>query len=728
MNPTGDGSGGGPTDAIEAGRRLPYLAALDGLRTLALLAVLLDHGGVTAARGGHFGVTVFFVLSGFLVTSLLVIERYETGTIDLRSFWARRARRLVPASLAFFAFTLAYVAFAGDRSPSTIVGDGIAALGWVANWRFILSDRSYGDMFADPTPFAHVWSLAVEEQFYLLFPIVAVAVLGRRSAARTGRLAVALVTTIAGATLFVWSQYDGTDPWGLYYGTHTRVAELAVGALLALVLVRRGHLVEFSSRLTGVLAGAGALSFVAIVGMVATVDATDEWTYRGGLLLVALLAAVVVAASTQPLSGVAKVLACEPLPQLGRLTYGGYLFHWPIYLWLDESTTGLEDGRLLLVRLLATFAVALLSYEVLERPIRAGVLARRVAPLAWANSVIALTGALVLVGATAGTPGASLLASGVDASVPGPPPRPPSVNLVDPAQPDAVTGRRPPHAASTPGHARTENDSVDDSTSPEVARGSSSPPKTHAAPTTTTTVAPKDDDALRVVVVGDSLAKDLASGLEQWAVGSSDVVVYDLSIPGCPLSRGGSRKYPNGPEFPVEEHCSWWDRPHDERTKRLREFAPHIVLVEDALNELIDRKLANWSDFRRPGDPRFDAWLLSEYRDAAEVFGQDGASVVFANAPCADWSRISHWSTVEDADERVAALNRIYDGVVAATTRVADLHDRICPGGQYRDEVEGVPNGRPDGFHLSDEAALRLAERWLAPFLREVDAADGRPL
>ena len=734
MNPKSDGSGGGPTDAIEAGRRLPYLAALDGLRTLALLAVLLDHGGVTAARGGHFGVTVFFVLSGFLVTALLVIERHETGTIDLRAFWARRARRLVPASLAFFAFTLAYVAFAGDRSPSTIVGDGIAALAWVANWRFVLSDRSYGDLFADPTPFAHVWSLAVEEQFYVLFPVVALVLLGRRSASRTGRLAGALLTTIAGATLVLWSQYNGNDPWGLYYGTHTRIAELAVGALLALVLVRRGRLVQLGARVTGALAGAGALSLVAIAAIVGTVDAADERTYRGGLLVVALLAAVVVAACTQPSSGLAKVLGCEPLPQLGRLTYGGYLFHWPIFLWLDEATTGLEGGGLLLVRLLATFTVALLSYELLERPIRAGNLPGRVGPLAWANASVALAAVLIVVVSTVTSPDSSLLASGAGgaAATPPPPPLPPSPAAAAPTSAERTSAAaNPTTQGAVAGHGGGAP-SLHKATAAPTPAGPPARPGAPArgeaaAPSTTTTTVAKNPDALRVAVVGDSLAQNLGSGLTRWSAGQADMIVYDLSVSSCPISRGGTRRFPDGTDFPIADHCRWWADPDDERTRRLLDFEPDIVLVEDALNEIVDRKLPEWNDYRGPGDPRFDAWLLSEYQAAAEVFSENGAMVVYADAPCADWDRIRAWDSLEDAEERVAALNRIYDGVVAATTRVADLHDRLCPDGRYRDEVEGVAEGRPDGFHLSDDAAFRLAERWLAPFLREVDAADGRP-
>jgi hypothetical protein len=173
----------------------------------------------------------------------------------------------------------------------------------------------------------------------------------------------------------------------------------------------------------------------------------------------------------------------------------------------------------------------------------------------------------------------------------------------------------------------------------------------------------------------------------------------------------------------VHDWCGWWDQPGDERRENLLDFRPDIVLVEDALNEVVDRKLPEWPDYRTVGDPRFDAWLLIEYRAAAEVFSSTGATVVFADAPCADWTRLEHWRSLPDPERRVAALNRIYDSVVAATTKVAKLFDRLCPGGKFTDTIEGVSNARPDGFHLVDEACFRLAERWLAPYVREVAAS-----
>jgi hypothetical protein len=196
------------------------------------------------------------------------------------------------------------------------------------------------------------------------------------------------------------------------------------------------------------------------------------------------------------------------------------------------------------------------------------------------------------------------------------------------------------------------------------------------------------------------------------------VLVDDLSIPGCPLSRGGIRRFPDGTEFDTADYCGWWQDPNDPRTRNLVSFKPDVVLIEDAINEIVDRKLPDWPDWRHVGDPRFDTWLLNEYRLAANRFSSTGATVVFANAPCADWQRAPHFESMTDSEARVAALNRIYDGVVAATTKVADLFKELCPDGKYTSQVEGVDDGRPDGVHLSSEASSRVAERWLIPILR----------
>ena len=222
------------------------MPALDGIRGTALIAVLFFHSRFGWAKGGFLGVTTFFVLSGFLITGLLLRERDTTGTIRLRSFWERRARRLAPAVVVLLALVTAYVAFATLRPPHGVVGDAIAASTWVANWRFVFAGHSYADLFSTPSPFQHMWSLAVEEQVYLLLPVTVLLLLGRRRAkANRVRLAIGLTAVALGSTLAMAVLHaPGAAPLHEYYGTDARAAEPVVGALLALALVGSAGLRE----------------------------------------------------------------------------------------------------------------------------------------------------------------------------------------------------------------------------------------------------------------------------------------------------------------------------------------------------------------------------------------------------------------------------------------------------------------------------------------------------
>src|SRR5687768_13320332 len=207
--------------------------SLDGLRGVAVAGVVLFHAGFGWAEGGFLGVSTFFTLSGFLITSLLLAERAATGRIALGAFWARRARRLLPAALATLLAVAALASWlATPEQLASLRGDVLAALFYGANWRFILDGQSYGDLFAAPSPILHFWSLAIEEQLYVLFPLLVVLVgRGRR------RLGTALVALVAGSVALTWLVYSpGGSTSAAYYGTFTRAGELLVGALLALVL------------------------------------------------------------------------------------------------------------------------------------------------------------------------------------------------------------------------------------------------------------------------------------------------------------------------------------------------------------------------------------------------------------------------------------------------------------------------------------------------------------
>jgi len=349
---------------------------LDGLRGLAVAGVVAFHAGFSWATGGFLGVSTFFTLSGFLITSLLVAERASTGRIALGAFWARRARRLLPASLATLLGVAALASWlATPEQLADLRGDVLGALFYVANWRFILDGQSYGELFATPSPVLHFWSLAIEEQLYIFFPLVVV--LARRR----------LVPVLAGLVLLslalaVGLHDEGGSTSAAYYGTFVRGGELFVGALLAVLVAGRG-----SSRRAAVARSSrwiGAAALGVLLWSWAVVRQDDVLLYRGGLLVHAALSAAVILAAVQPDGPVRALLVLRPLQALGRISYGVYLIHWPVLVWTDWP---------LAAQLALTVVLALASFHLLEQPIRRG--QWRVRPLVAPAAALAVTVAVV---------------------------------------------------------------------------------------------------------------------------------------------------------------------------------------------------------------------------------------------------------------------------------------------------------------------------------------------
>lgn len=331
-----------------------YAPGIDGLRALAVLAVFAYHAG--GLRGGFLGVDIFFVISGYLITDILARQR-RTGTWDLRHFWIRRARRLLPAlAVMLVSVTAGTVIF--DRTQLTgLRGDLLAATTYTSNWHQISAHDSYFSRYGPQPILVHLWSLAVEEQFYLVWPLILLVLLAVVRIRRR-QMAVVLAGAIGSTVAMALEFTPGGDPSRLYYGTDTHSVGLLVGAALALGLAgRRPH--------------NDLLGLICLVGLAISlflISDSGAFVYRGGFLLVALLAAgAVTGAASGPLG---RILGMRPLRWLGVRSYAVYLWHWPV-LCMVRARLGHQPGFFGSVAEFAlVLAIAHFSYLYIEDPIR----------------------------------------------------------------------------------------------------------------------------------------------------------------------------------------------------------------------------------------------------------------------------------------------------------------------------------------------------------------------
>ena len=353
-----------------------YIPALDGLRALAVLGVIAYHMGMAWAPGGLLGVTVFFVLSGYLITSLLLIEWDNTGTINLPQFWLRRIKRLFPA-IAFVIICVAALTTIFDHSLLTKLREDMwAALCWVTNWWYILRDVSYFDALGAPSPVTHFWSLAIEEQFYVVWPVVLILAhkFGvKRSHMRNATLVLVLASALEMALLF----NPDADPSRVYYGTDTRAFSLLIGAWLAFVWpsnqLGANNEVQLDRNVRIALDAVGGIALIGLIAMMGCIEGTSAIMYRGGILLASIITMVIIAVIVHPSSILGKVFSAKPLVWIGLRSYGIYLWHYPLLLLMNpRSNIAGTPWWMYLVELAVMFACAAFSYKFVEDPIRHG--------------------------------------------------------------------------------------------------------------------------------------------------------------------------------------------------------------------------------------------------------------------------------------------------------------------------------------------------------------------
>ncbi len=639
----------------ETAERRGYVPALDGIRALAVVAVMAFHGGVSWLPGGFLGVDAFFVLSGFLITTLLLRERLATGRLSLGAFWGRRARRLLPALLV----VLVVVAVAGRSllDPETVHllrGDSLAALFYVANWRMLL--RGHGGYFAataSPSPLEHTWSLGIEEQFYLLWPLLLLVLLARRTRLRALLwlcLAGALGSAAPAALLF----HPGSDPSRVYYGTDTRAQALLVGAALATAFAIWSPRQLSPRRLSRLSRTAGA---AALCGVVATgwawthASGTSRWLYTGGFLAVAASTALVIThAMVAPDGATARVLSVRPLPAVGRISYGLYLWHWPVYQAATAERTGQGGLRLLALRIAITLGLTLASYFLVEQPIRRRSWSGRLAVSVVAGTVAVVAAVMV-------------------------------VATIPPYQPDSST----PLASREVVHVRV-------AARPASGAGKVAP---HHRPGT----APVID------FFGDSVG---------WTVGAylpahPGLVTHDHAMQGCGIALGDPYRYIGGlhKTFPS---CKYWETVW---RQRLAGDNPDVSVILLDRWELVDRVYAGrWTYV---GQPDYDSYLQAQLRRAITLVSAKGAGVVLLTAPYNHRGEQPDGSLYSgDYPSRVDAWNALLRRTAAGypgTVSVVDLNKKVCPDGRFTWTVDGV-RVRSDGTHFTPSGV-----HWLAPWL-----------
>ena len=643
--------------------RLAYLPALDGMRACAVLAVMMFHGGIPHMDGGFMGVDAFFVLSGFLITSLLLGEWRQALTIKLGAFWARRARRLLPALLLMLLFV---AFFASVIVPKGTYGalrlDALATLLYVSNWHFILVNSNYFNETSASSPLLHTWSLAVEEQFYVIWPLV---VLGVMHVTRSLRALFALCCAAAIASaLWMHHVYDGgLNTNRAYLGTDTRSQCLFIGCALAVGLVlvtqrrheagrlAKGELWRPESSTGLLLCGVlGVLGAAGAVALWVLTTSTSTFPYSGGFFLIGLsVASVILAAIAAPRSIVPRLLSWSPVRYVGRISYGLYIWHWPIFIWLDHARTGLYGYELFAVRVAVTFVVSVVSFHLVERPIRMGTFVSQ-----WRAWLVVPAGVgAVLVAVIAATTGTTAVASTALPAGGG------TTGSSSTTTKTTTTTSLPPVTTTGPAGQGACSSATP---SPKRSERASARFRSRTSTTTSSTTAPSS-------AVG-------------WPTGPRSRT-WARWTPWCRPAAGRLRR-----ATPRDEVIPWATQWAEE----IAQLHPNVVVEGAGRWEVVDRLYeGKWANILQP---HFAAYIKSQLQKAADVVNAAGLPMVFLTAPCTDEPEQPDGDAwPEDNPARRDAYNRMIRQIAAEhprTVSVDDLDKAACPGGRYASTVDGV--------------------------------------
>jgi peptidoglycan/LPS O-acetylase OafA/YrhL len=649
------------------GRHLP---ALNGLRGIAVLGVVAYHLQLGWASGGYLGVDLFFVLSGFLISTLLLEEWTGSGRINLAAFWARRAKRLLPALflvVAALALYLIFNAIFGGPGANGLVdlsglrGDAIWTLLYANNWHLIYAHQSYFAQFSTPSPFQHTWSLAIEEQFYLVWPLVLLLLfrLARSAWRRTGMI-ISITLGVLSAALMAVLFDPNVDPSRIYYGTDTRLFDLMAGATLAFVAASRPQPGRKSRRMlhrTGPLAAIALAVFWVTAGTPGGLP--RNFMFEGGFLVCAGLAALVVADARLVQPGrFARMLAARPLHFLGTISYGIYLWHWPVIVYVNAQRTGLSQWPLDLLRVGLTLALSTASYYLVERPVRMAHLRGWVRW--WAAPVAGLATAVLVVVATF------------------------------PAVADPSTGASTSHVATAKAG----------QTVPGAGGFQSQVPIQLATP-------PTAADPLRVMVLGDSVMHDASYGITAALGATGEATVATKTIDGFGLVRASN--WPTSLPNLIDQTqaqiivASWsWDQFGPTTPNALHQPAQYTQLLRRAVATMLT-----------PGNG-VEGVIFTQFPQSGNIPAANQADYVAYNK--ARWAGVIAWNNIAEKMTTYFPGRVMYLPIASSVMLDGNRYSAWLPpeNDPQAPKDQWIRVRKLDNVHLCPEGSARYADALLA--------------